>query len=131
MGWASAPAHPFLFQNAIVQDVSERSDRACKPVRNENYDTQMTEVCGMEERSDDALCRAPAVPGILQPGKIVEGEKAAGGYEGAEPPVFIVDIIHPRKNERSSFLRTSSFSVGWMMGLEPTTLGTTIRCSTS
>ena len=42
----------------------------------------------MEERSDDALCRAPAVPGILPRGKIVEGEKAAGVYEGAEPPVL-------------------------------------------
>jgi hypothetical protein len=42
----------------------------------------------LEERSDDALCRAPAVPGILPPGKIVEGEKAAGVYEGAEPPVL-------------------------------------------
>ena len=40
------------------------------------------------KRSDDALCRAPAVPGILPSGKIVEGEKAAGVYEGAEPPVF-------------------------------------------
>ena len=39
----------------------------------------------LEERSDDALCRAPAVPGILPRGKIVEGEKAAGEYEGAEP----------------------------------------------
>ena len=42
----------------------------------------------LEERSDDALCRAPAVPGILPLGKIVEGEKAAGVYEGAEPPVL-------------------------------------------
>jgi hypothetical protein len=42
----------------------------------------------LEERSDDALCRAPAVPGILPPGKIVEGEKAAGVYEGAAPPVL-------------------------------------------
>ena len=42
----------------------------------------------MEERSDDALCRAPAVPGILPRGKIVEGEKAAGVYEGAAPPVL-------------------------------------------
>jgi hypothetical protein len=66
----------------------ERSDRACRPERNEYYDIEMTEVCGMEERSDDALCRAPAVPGILPPGKIVEGEKAAGVYEGAAPPVF-------------------------------------------
>ena len=42
----------------------------------------------LEERSDDALCRAPAVPGILPRGKIVEGEKAAGVYEGAAPPVL-------------------------------------------
>jgi len=42
----------------------------------------------LEERSDDALCRAPAVPGILPRGKIVEGEKAAGEYEGAGPPVL-------------------------------------------
>lgn len=42
----------------------------------------------MEERSDDAPSRAPAVPGILPSGKIVEGEKAAGVYEGAEPPVL-------------------------------------------
>ena len=34
---------------------------------------------------DDALIRAPAVPGILLPGKIVEGVKAAGVYEGAAP----------------------------------------------
>ena len=44
---------------------------------------------GLEERSDDALIRAPAVPGILPPGKIVEGEKAAGVYEGAVPPVLM------------------------------------------
>ena len=47
-----------------------------------------TRVGWLEERSDDAPSRAPAVPGILPPGKIVEGEKAAGVYEGAEPPVL-------------------------------------------
>ena len=46
-------------------------------------------IIDLEERSDDALCRAPAVPGILPPGKIVEGEKAAGVYEGAAPPVLM------------------------------------------
>ena len=29
-------------------------------------------------RSDDALCGAPAVPGIMPPGKIVEGEGITG-----------------------------------------------------
>ena len=51
----------------------------------------------LEERSDDALCRAPAVPGILPRGKIVEGEKAAGVYEGAEPPVL------KKRRENDSF----------------------------
>ena len=62
--------------------------QVCAPEKSTKTSSLVLGTVRLEERSDDALCRAPAVPGILPQGKIVEGEKAAGEYEGAAPPVL-------------------------------------------
>ena len=62
--------------------------QVCASVKSTKTSSLVLGTVRLEERSDDALCRAPAVPGILPPGKIVEGEKAAGVFEGAAPPVL-------------------------------------------